>query len=207
MRSRTLPDLPGRCRRCYLKEGLCLCGELPRIETATRFVVVRHVLEGFKSTNTARVAALALPNAEILEYDPEAPELARLGELTGDACLLFPGAAPWGGGRPKHLIVLDGTWRQTRRMLTRLPGLAALPRLSLPPPRVAPARLRRAPREESRSTLEAVAAAVALLEGEQKARPLEVLHAAWVERVLIGRGALPRSVRRTLEQVAQDLRP
>ncbi|MHB8873742.1 MAG: tRNA-uridine aminocarboxypropyltransferase [Myxococcaceae bacterium] len=189
MRSRTLSSLPGRCPRCWLKSGYCLCAELPRVETRTHVVVVRHQREGEKSTNTARIAHLALPNSEILEFDgtPESVEGA-LAKLSG-AWLLFPeGEAPPPASPPEHLVVVDGTWRQVRRMIRKLPSLQALPRLSLPAPRKNVTRLRRSPCAEGMSTLEAIAAALSRLEGEQGARTLEALHDLMVERVLAGRG-------------------
>jgi DTW domain-containing protein len=196
MRSRTLSDLPGRCHACYLKSEFCLCADLPKIATRARFVVVRHVREAFKSTNTGRIAALALTNCEILEYESATDEFdAKVRALEG-AVLLFPAAAGEPeralSVEPRHVLVLDGTWRQTRRMLSRVSALQVLPRLSLPPPKVVPRRLRQSPSPDSMSTLEAIAGAVAQLEGEDQARALDELHARMVERTLVGRGAIRR---------------
>ncbi|HVG58233.1 MAG TPA: DTW domain-containing protein, partial [Hyalangium sp.] len=57
MRSRTPADLAGRCPRCYLPTRLCLCAQVPRLDTRTEFLVIRHNKEKEKSTNTARLAA------------------------------------------------------------------------------------------------------------------------------------------------------
>jgi DTW domain-containing protein YfiP len=38
---------------------------MPTIPTQSRFVVIRHVKEAFKTTNTARLAALAMPSLVI----------------------------------------------------------------------------------------------------------------------------------------------
>lgn len=190
MRSRTEAHLPGRCQRCYQKERLCLCAELPRVETAARFVVLRHTLEGFKSTNTARYAELALPHSQILAYD--AVTHALDGPLAlGRACLLFPGgdASPPPG--VDTVVVLDGTWRQVRKMCRRLPQLAALPRWTVRAPQALGPRLRHSPDATQLSTLEAIAQAVEALEGEAKAEKLRRLHTLVVERTLIGRGAIP----------------
>jgi DTW domain-containing protein YfiP len=63
-----------------------------------------------------------------------------------------------------------------------------LPVLSLPPPAVVPERMREQNREEGHSTLEAIAAALRFLEGEQAAKPLEEMLAAVVQRVFTFRG-------------------
>jgi DTW domain-containing protein len=155
-------------------------------------LVLRHGFESHKSTNTARIAALALPTLRVVEYDPGAPP--DLDALIGEAApawLLYPAS---GGepvipeGAPRSLVVLDGTWTQTRKMSHKHPALLRLPRLSLPPGRVATRRLREAPSADARSTLEAIADALGALEGPQVSEPLHALHALMVERVLAARG-------------------
>jgi DTW domain-containing protein YfiP len=194
MRSRTLSDLPGRCPQCWLRTAFCICAEIPRVLTRTEVVVVRHEREGWKSTGTARVAVQALANARLLEYaDDGSATDAELREASLGAAVLFPdndALAPTAtlATPPSRLIVLDGTWRQTRRMLKRLPSLAAVPRLVLPPKADAPLRLRESDDPLGRSTLEAIADALHLLEGEAASRPLHALHALFVERVFRARG-------------------
>lgn len=154
-------------------------------------LVVRHAREADKSTGTARIAGLALPNSALVDFGEDAePVDAELKGFTDGAWLLFPaeeGAAN-PSGTPARLIVLDGTWRQTRRMLRKLPSLAGLPRLALPPKDEAPLRLRGSDAPENRSTLEAIADALAVLEGAHVAEPLHALHTLMVERVYRARG-------------------
>ncbi len=192
MRSSTPEDLAGRCARCYLPTRLCLCAHVPRLDTRTAFLVIRHNKEREKSSNTVRLAALALPRCEVLTYGaPDQPFDASVLE-TPDTWLLFPGAAPPPADTPppKRLVVVDGSWGQARRMVQRLPALRRLPGLSLPPPPPHTRRLRRPPHPEGMSTLEAMAGAVALLEGAEHASPLYALHELMIDRVLESRGRL-----------------
>lgn len=199
MRSFTSADLPGRCQRCWVRHEHCVCALVPRVEPRTGVVVVRHAREAMKSTGTVRVAALALPKAHVLEYEEDGePARAQLsGLLTPGAHVLFPSepTVPWDGARVDTLVVLDGTWRQARRMFHRLPALHALPRLALPTKPDAVLRLRDSSTEGGRSTLEALADALALLEGDAVAAPLHRLHADFVERVLKARGVWEQKVR------------
>jgi DTW domain-containing protein YfiP len=67
-----------------------------------------------------------------------------------------------------RLVVLDATWRKSRKMLHQSPALQALPRLALedvPEGRYA---IRKAHRPGQLSTLEATCAALAQLEGDAK---------------------------------------
>lgn len=191
-RSFTFEGENGRCPTCLVLRTHCVCAEVPRVETRTRVVVVRHQREGWKSTGTARIAGLALPNLRLLEYGEDAqPALDELpGELGEGAVLLFPadGAVPVDVAQVKRLVVIDGTWRQVRRMYQRLPALHGLPRLALPAKAEKVLRLRESSLEEGRSTLEAIADALGLVEGASVATPLHALHARYVEQVFRARG-------------------
>ncbi len=52
-----------RCPRCLLQQRVCLCAEIPTVATQTRVVIVRHHTEQHRSSNTGRLAHLALPNS------------------------------------------------------------------------------------------------------------------------------------------------
>jgi DTW domain-containing protein YfiP len=161
-----------------------VCALVPRVEARTRVVIVRHVLERWKPSNTARLAGLALPSCELWPYGGATdPPWAQLGD---GAWLLFPGGGAAVDEPPRTLVVLDGSWPQARRMLQRIPALRGLPRLSLPAPAEAVPRMRRPPRPDGMATLEAIARALELLEGPAIAAPLDALHAEVVRRSRLG---------------------
>jgi DTW domain-containing protein YfiP len=156
-------------------------------------LIVRHHWEAFKSTGTARLAALALSNLRILDMAAENPEPVRA-ELRRleNAWLLYPGSTPGSGelAPPRTLVVLDGTWRQTRKMLRRLPELARFPRFSLAdnPSGEARDRLREPPRPGARSTLESIADALGALDSTACGQRLLDLHGQFVARTRYARG-------------------
>jgi DTW domain-containing protein YfiP len=192
MRSRTPADLVGRCPRCYLPTRLCLCAEVPRLDTRTELILIRHHKEKEKSTNTARIAALALARCQLRPYGAPGEPFDGSELKAADTWLLFPGTQPPAPGAPlpRRLVVVDGNWSQARRMVHRVPALRVLPSLTLPPPAPDSRRLRRPPHPEGMSTLEAIAGALALLEGEEVARPLYELNERMIDRVLESRGRL-----------------
>jgi DTW domain-containing protein YfiP len=72
-----------------------------------------------------------------------------------------------------RLIVLDATWRKSRKILHRNPLLHRLPRLSLQGLPASSYRIRKAHSPEQLSTLEATCAALAQLDGNrEKYQPL-----------------------------------
>lgn len=176
-----------------MREVICVCADIPTVDTATRFVILRHQLETLKATNTARMASLAMPNSEIVTYGLEPVNFDVV--APAGTWLLYPeaeGKPP--PGRPERVLVLDGNWPQTRRMLHRLPELRKLPRLSLAPPRADRLRMRKPPARSAvstgMSTLEAIAQAVRALEGEEKGAALDAFYDAVTDRVMRARGLI-----------------
>ena len=191
---------PFHCERCALPKLACVCNALPVIANRTRVTIVRHHSERFRSSNTGRLAGLALANCEVLDYGAPASDIGVHAAQATDllplagAMLLFP----TGEVRtrppeplPTQLIVLDATWSQARRMWQRLQMLRGLPTLRLPSVAVAAQRMRKSPGPGHVSTIEAIAAALRLLEGEAIAAPLEELFFTAVERMrAIGRNGI-----------------
>jgi DTW domain-containing protein YfiP len=178
-------DPAKRCVRCHLPR--CVCDQIPRVETRLRITIVRHAAERTKMSNTAHFAKLAMPGCTIVEYglrdqpfsDEALPSGAGTYVLFPEEAASDPPVEP-----PERLIVLDGTWRQARRMRQRIGGLRGLPFLALPAPSAPRVRLRRPPHPAGMSTLEAIAAVVARYEGEERAAPLDALHDRVVDACL-----------------------
>ena len=64
------------------------------------------------------------------------------------------------------LVVVDGTWWQTKKVVRENPELAALPRYAFSPPAPSEYRIRREPRPTYVSTIEALVHVLGALEGE-----------------------------------------
>jgi DTW domain-containing protein YfiP len=178
---------PLRCDRCALQRTVCLCADIAPVSTDTEFLIVRHVVERARPSNSGRVAALALTRCQLLEQGVHNAPLDEAPLRRPGLALLFPGGRllqPADAGQLRAIVVLDGSWAQARRMRQRIPALRALPTVSLPAP-PARDRLRREHLAEGMSTLEAIAETVALLDGPGPAEQLRALHARFVERSLI----------------------
>jgi DTW domain-containing protein len=194
MRSFTPPGAPGRCPRCLLLQAYCVCGFIGEARHhQPQVLIVRHHWEAWKSTGTARIAQLALADLRIVDMAAENPEpvRAQLQQLE-DAWLLYPGreSAERLAKPPQTLVVLDGTWRQTRKMLRRLPELSRLPRFALESaaPAGASSRLREGPDASARSTLESIAGALGQLSSPGLGQHLLDLHRHFVKQTRLARG-------------------
>jgi DTW domain-containing protein YfiP len=171
-------------------------------------LILQHSREQREVKGTARLLHLALAGSRLLVGDrwPTAPDPSGPGQLPDPAAapaphrrdvLLYP-ATPGDAALPApppletawlaqptllRLVVIDGTWRKSRRMLYDSPWLQSLPRLALADPPPSRYRVRRARGGQQRSTFEAVLLALAALAPNDAASlaPLWALFEAFVD--------------------------
>jgi DTW domain-containing protein YfiP len=180
------------CAGCGKPAPLCVCAALAPIDNAIEVLVMRHPQEQDKVLGTAGLLCRQLTRATLRtglswpnlsralgrEADPRrwaalylgtakqapAPELGPLVAVDRDG---VPLADQRGGLHGlEGLILLDGNWSQAKALWWRNAWLLKCRRLVVNP--AAPSLygdLRREPRRESVSTLEAAALALARLEG------------------------------------------
>lgn len=155
------------CLQCHRPAANCYCHRIARIANDWPVLILQERREARHALGTARIAALSLSRCTLRQSDQAGPEPFAEQEPV----LIYPGreARPIGelaGMRPRPLLFLDASWRKSRRMLHERPALARLPRYRLCDVPVSRYRIRRQPDARSLSTLEAITAALSLLEGE-----------------------------------------
>ncbi len=188
-----------RCPRCGLHLPLCLCARLPHVATVTRVVVIMHYREDERPSNTGRLVHYCLTNSELIRRGRRGAPVAVVAIPRGARpAILYPAddAIPldrWPGAPPDWLVVPDGSWGQASRIRHGTQGLAGVPCVRLPEMPVTLSCLRAPDRKGRMCTLEAVARALGLLEGELVAAPLLQALTLKVERMLWMRGMLPRA--------------
>lgn len=168
------------CPRCQRPQSTCICGFVTPTPTACEVLILQHPLEEHHAKNSARLLHLSLPNSRMVVG--EAFDAAALQALMPEpkyTVLLYPPTAYADHELPApldatqlanpaqvRLVVLDATWRKSRKMLHLSPALQRLPRLALngvPQGRYA---IRKAHQPGQLSTLEATCAALTQLEGD-----------------------------------------
>ncbi|MDQ3364946.1 MAG: DTW domain-containing protein [Myxococcota bacterium] len=189
-----------RCVTCRMHATLCVCALLPRLETRTRLALLVHYREARKPTNTGQLAAQCLVHSSVeLVGDRERPLQAPRPRADEQPLLLYPAddavpiTAYAASERPILLVVPDGSWRQASKMRKRVPGMLDVPCVTLPISTRTEYRLRTEHHEGGLATFEAIARALAILEGERGAAIEEAMMAVFrvmVERTLWLRGSL-----------------
>jgi DTW domain-containing protein YfiP len=211
------------CARCGKPAALCICGDIVAMDHRIAVLILQHPQEQDVALGTARVTALHLKNA-ILKIGLSWPSLSKALGRPADPkrwAVLYLGsarAAELGAGREiimldrkgepardqdaalaeiEGIVVLDGSWSQAKALWWRNPWMLKCRRIVLGPRR--PSRygkLRREPRRDALSTIEAAALLLSRLEGRPE---IERVMIASLER-LLGRNRAARRPQKKGEQ-------
>ncbi len=190
------------CLKCFLNSSLCICSLLPALDLKTKISLIIHAKELKRTTNSGRLALHCLKNSEMrIRGDSKSPlDLSDL--LTPDyqSFLFYPSEdateltplflSSLSSRKPLQLIVPDGNWRQASKVQSRHPELKNIPRVMIKIPNLARYHLRAESSEFGMSTLEAIARALAVIEGEKVGQRLLDVYKLKLERTLMGRGII-----------------
>src|SRR5712691_1036007 len=217
--SNETPAAGADCPRCRKPADLCVCDGVEPIANRVALLILQHPQEQDRALGTARLAALQLKNAVLrigLSWPSLAKALGRPAEPRRWAILYLGSAKLSEVARDRDIValdrkgeaeanqdaaladiegvvVLDGTWSQAKTLWWRNPWMLKCRRVVLGPRR--PSRygkLRREPRPEGLSTIEAAA----MLLGRLDRPEIEETLVASFERMLaryrasrVGKGA------------------
>ncbi|MBT3223432.1 MAG: DTW domain-containing protein, partial [Proteobacteria bacterium] len=159
------------CYRCDKPSSMCLCGHLTPIPNEVGVHVLQHPRERRHPLGTARLLRLGLASVwvHVLQLEGRSAVCAPV-SLPQGAALLYPSADARDLGsltaeeRPKHLVVIDGTWAQAHRIFRDNFWISDLPRYRLAPGAGSRYRIRTEPRLECLSTVESVVTALRCLQ-------------------------------------------
>ena len=174
------------CNACGNAVASCICKWIYPIYNKTSVVILQHTDEAKKPLGTAKIVSLCLQNSMLkvgVDFSSD-PDLKRLLNCPShNLSILYPSESAlelhkWKEGNAsseeqilsaslqKALIVLDGTWRNTRELMNVNPVLQTIPSVKLTPTTKSNYRIRKAPFDQALSTVEAVSQALNILEPE-----------------------------------------
>jgi DTW domain-containing protein YfiP len=155
------------CYRCFKAASTCICESVTRVDNQTPVTILQHPRERNHPIGTARFAQLGLSRVELVVHGPYEGPAPVVAALPPGAALLYPeGDGPIlpQDAKPSHLLVLDGTWHQARKLFQAHPTLATMPRFGLPGTHRSRYRIRSEPADHCLSTIEAITIALKALE-------------------------------------------
>jgi tRNA-uridine aminocarboxypropyltransferase len=149
----------------------CVCASIERVANRTGVIILQHPHERFHPIGSARIASLGLTSVRV---EPCAPWRVADLEIPPRAALLYPSADARDLAElateelPRHLVVIDGTWFNAKKIYDAHASLRALSCLRISPREPTRYRIRRQPRRHCLATLEAIICALRLLEPETR---------------------------------------
>jgi DTW domain-containing protein YfiP len=186
------------CLVCYLHKDRCICASIPTLTLQTKISLIVHAKELKRTTNTGRLAIKALTNSEmrIRGLDHEALDLSDLLSEDFRTFLFYPADNAIElddelvnkSKLPIQLIVPDGNWRQASKVHYRHHELDAVPRVKISTPNTMTMHMRAETTEAGMATLEAIAHALGIIEGEEVQKILMQLYINKLEATINGRG-------------------
>ncbi|MEB0134813.1 tRNA-uridine aminocarboxypropyltransferase [Actimicrobium sp. CCC2.4] len=152
-----------QCARCLRPQTSCICAWITPVAVATEVVILQHPLETDNAKGSARLLHLSLTGSQLVHGETFTDAHWQALQSERHTVLLYPdtpgtpASPPLAGCDLAHLrvIVLDGTWRKSRKMLHLNPQLRQLPRLALHEVPASQYHIRKAHRADQLSTLEA----------------------------------------------------
>ncbi len=184
------------CGQCKKAKKACICHWVQVIDAKTELWILQHPSEINRAIGTARILTLSLPNAHLWvgEDFSEHDEInALLSNKNRDVWIVYPGdgSIPISqlvtsslsmhsdtvkegvSNKIRTLILLDGTWKKAFKMWQLSSNLQLLPTVNLDNADNGNYRIRKSPKEQGVSTVEAgYLALIALEEHPEKFQPL-----------------------------------
>jgi DTW domain-containing protein len=202
----TAPAVP-ECPHCRKPKPLCVCEDVRPIESRIDLLILQHPQEQDRALGTARLTAMHFERV-VLKIGLSWPSLSRaLGRTVADPsrwAVLYLGSAKAADldtteevvaidrkgemelnqrailAGIEGVVLLDGTWSQAKALWWRNPWMLKCQRLILGPSHPSRyGRLRREPRRDGLSTIEA--AALVLTRREKRPEIAETLNASFAQ--------------------------
>jgi len=179
------------CRRCEYPLQTCICSHLSLVDSSIHVSIMQDPSEVKHAKNTARLIPLLLSRCEIFvgeSPDDFLPVQQKLFEHP-NSLLLYPvdnaielSKASDSPVELTHILLLDGTWRKAKKLYLNNPWLHSIQKAKLGSRKASQYRIRKVPSADSYSTIEALAFALASLEGTPTKpfmQALEALQSHW----------------------------
>ncbi len=173
-----------RCEHCLLPQADCLCAKKPQPCARSAFLLLMYTGECFKPTNTGRLIADVASDNHAFVWDRTQPDpalLALLADPRYQPIVIFPTQyaepsrcidQPVTDGKIPLFIMLDGTWREAKKMFNKSPYLAAFPVLGIQPATASCYQLREAAHLHQLCTAEVAVEILKLADDHQAAAAL-----------------------------------
>ena len=188
------------CPTCERPRKTCLCAEMVEFACNYQLVVLQDPTEARHALSSAPLLAKSISGARLIVGEVFQPESILGRDWRSDSLLVYPGdnclSPETAKYTPfKNLILLDGTLRKARRLLHLNEWLNDLPRFALADTNASRYRIRKSPRPDGLSTIEAAALTLNALQPDDDFSPILKAFDAMIDHQIkaMGRSTFSRN--------------
>lgn len=166
------------CLTCGKASKACICRWITPIRNQHPVIILQHPSEVSRAIGTARILSLSLSQCEIFvgeDFSNHDELNAHLSDSSISYQVLFPGehaktlsSNSQSTGQQTGLILIDGTWKKAFKIYQLSTNLHQLPSIALDASAPSAYRIRKAPKDDALSTVEAGFYALSALSGNSE---------------------------------------
>ncbi|CSC46935.1 cytoplasmic protein [Vibrio cholerae] len=176
-----------------------MCAHQPDIESQVAVLLIVSENEVFKPSNTGRLIADTVKETYVYQWSRTEPNPEMLALLSNPAyypVLIFPAETEEDktrvlspiptefAGKKPLLVLIDGSWREAKRIFRKSPYLASLPLVSVEPERLSQYIMRKSENEQHLATAEVASLVLDMFGDRHSASTLSLWFEAFKETYL-----------------------
>ncbi|MDN3613382.1 tRNA-uridine aminocarboxypropyltransferase [Vibrio gallaecicus] len=152
------------CQKCSKATKACICEWISPIRSNVELIILQHPSEEHRPMGTARILSLSLSNSVTFvgeDFSDHVSLNELLAEQDVEHVILYPSDSSMevkeavSANKRTRIILLDGTWKKAFKIWQVSKNLQGLKTVHLPKDLKGNYRIRKAPSENSLSTVEA----------------------------------------------------
>lgn len=174
------PQYRNLCKQCLQPGFSCYCHHIQKFDPKIKFMILIDPIEMRRRIATGRMSHLCLENSELImgrDYTHNNQVNEILNNPGYQPAVLYPGplsknitklsteekSGLFGSKKTPLIFVIDGTWATARKTMSLSQNLKRLPRICFTPKQASQFRVRKQPKVECVSTIEAIHQLIDLL--------------------------------------------
>lgn len=165
------------CSSCERPIKTCLCDVITQLSCNYQLIVLQDPTEAKHALSSAPILVKSIKDARLVIGEQFNPFELLDDDWQENSLLVFPSDKSLTSGQAiqetyKHLILLDGTWRKVARLMHLNPWLTELPCIAINSSNESEYQIRKSPREDGLSTIEAAVHILNSLQPDKDFNPI-----------------------------------
>ncbi len=168
------------CTACLQPSFGCYCPHILKFDPKIKFIILMHPIEMKRRIATGRMSHLCLENSELFvgqDFSNHEAINKILQDTSYQPVVLYPGInsvnlshasievqnSLYDANKKRLIFVIDGTWATARKMMRQSENLKSIQRVCFTPPGLSQFKVRKQPKAECYSTIEAIHHSIELM--------------------------------------------